>query len=128
MKWWLILGLLCSYGFLKEFRPSEPYLYQYQNQDLNISDSVLNGEVYPYWTYSYLIVLIPVFLLTDVLLYKPILLLESLSYVVVWILLLWGRTVFSQQIGQAVYGSATAAEIAYYSYIYAKVDKNRYQR
>lgn len=128
MRWFLILGILCTYGFLKEFRPSEPFLYHYQNEDLGISDQILNGDVYPYWTYSYLIALVPVFLLTDVLLYKPVLILESVCYVAVWATLIWGRSLWTQQVGQVLYGWATATEIAYYAYIYAKVKKERYQK
>uniref|UniRef100_A0A914XN34 Uncharacterized protein n=1 Tax=Plectus sambesii TaxID=2011161 RepID=A0A914XN34_9BILA len=128
MKWRAIVAILCAYGFLKEFKPSEPYLYQFQNEDLNLTAEVLNDQVYPYWTYSYLIALIPVFLLTDLLLYKPVLLLESLCYVAVWLTLLFGRTIWSQQLGQLFYGWASATEIAYYSYIYAKVDKEKFQR
>lgn len=128
MRWSVILGILCTYGFLKEFRPSEPFLYQYQNEDLNISAQVLNADIYPFWTYSYLVALIPVFLLTDVLLYKPVLMLESVSYVAVWVTLIWGRTIWSQKIVEVLYGWATATEIAYYAYIYAKIEKEHYQK
>jgi thiamine transporter 2/3 len=103
-------------------------LYQYQNEDLNISDRVLNGDVYPYWTYSYLIALVPVFLLTDILLYKPVLMMESVSYVAVWATLIWGTSVWTQQVGQALYGWATATEIAYYAYIYVKIEKEQYRK
>ncbi|RCN34414.1 reduced folate carrier, partial [Ancylostoma caninum] len=36
---------LCSYGFLKEFRPTEPFLYQYEHETLNISEHTLNAEI-----------------------------------------------------------------------------------
>ncbi len=75
-----------------------------------------------------MIALIPVFLLSDILLYKPVLLFESVSYLLVYITLIWFRSVTSQQIGQMFYGIATATEIAYYAYIYAKVDKTQYQK
>ena len=29
MDWRLVTGLLCLYGFLKELRPSEPFLTEY---------------------------------------------------------------------------------------------------
>ncbi|KAI1716057.1 reduced folate carrier domain-containing protein [Ditylenchus destructor] len=127
MDKWLVTALvLCTYGMLKEFKPSEPYLYRYQQRNLNISGDVLTAEVYPYWTYSYLLFLVPAFLLTDVLLYKPILILESISYISVWITLIFGRSVFSQQLGQVLYGCATATEVAYFAYIYVKVDRSKY--
>ncbi|VDO51979.1 unnamed protein product [Onchocerca flexuosa] len=44
------------------------------------------------------------------------------------ILLVFGTGVLSQQIGMIAYGIASATEIAFYSYIYAKVTKDEYQR
>jgi len=113
---------------MKEFKPSEPYLYHYQHEYMNISADVLNSAVYPYWTYSYAILLIPAFLLTDLLLYKPVLVVESLSYIGVWLTLVFGRSVLSQQLGQCLYGLATATEVAYFSYIYVKVKRKHYAR
>ncbi|CAD6187052.1 unnamed protein product [Caenorhabditis auriculariae] len=119
--------LLCFYGFLKEFRPSEPYLYEYQHVYLNISEHVLNADVYPIWTYSYMVALFPVLLLTDVFLYKPMIILEAVSYVVVWSIFLSCRSVVSQQVVEVFYGCATATEVAYFSYIYVKVDKRQFK-
>src|ERR1700722_6795508 len=84
-------------------------------------------QVYPWWTYSYLVALVPIFLLTDLLLYKPILVLESVGYIVFRSTLVFGSSVLTQQIGQAWYGVASASEIAFYSYIYARVDKSAYR-
>lgn len=83
-------------------------------------------QVYPLWTYSYLVLLLPVLLFTDIFLYKPVLILESLSYISVWLLLIFGRSIFSQQLGQVLYGVATSTEIAYFAYIYVKVDRSKY--
>uniref|UniRef100_A0A915DPK0 Uncharacterized protein n=1 Tax=Ditylenchus dipsaci TaxID=166011 RepID=A0A915DPK0_9BILA len=109
MKWWLTVLILCTYGMLKEFKPSEPYLYRYQQNYLNISGAVLNAEVYPYWTYSYLVFLVPVLLLADVLLYKPVLILESFSYIAVWLSLIFGKGVFSSRLtmDRSKYASVT---------------------
>ncbi|TKR86403.1 hypothetical protein L596_011002 [Steinernema carpocapsae] len=103
-------------------------MFVYQNTVMNISAEVLNGDVYPYWTYSYLTALVPVFILTDLLLYKPVLILESLSYIAVWLLLIFGRAVWTQQLVELFYGWATATEIAYFAYIYVKVDKEHFAR
>ncbi|KAL6741745.1 hypothetical protein Aduo_014972 [Ancylostoma duodenale] len=127
-KWIVTTILLCSYGFLKEFRPTEPFLYQYEHETLNISEHTLNAEVYPIWTYSYMVVLIPVFLLTDLLLYKPVIILEAIAYIVVWSLLVFCGSVLSQQILEFFYGWATATEIAYFAYIYMNVSKDKFKR
>uniref|UniRef100_A0AC34RLP8 Thiamine transporter 2 n=1 Tax=Panagrolaimus sp. JU765 TaxID=591449 RepID=A0AC34RLP8_9BILA len=128
MKWWTITLILCSFGAFKEFRPTEPYLYNYQHEDLNITDEDLNGKVYPIWTYTYLGALVPALLLTDVFLYKPVLIFESICYITVWLTLIFGKSVLSQQAGQFVYGFATATEVAYFAYIYVKVDRKNYSK
>uniref|UniRef100_A0AC35TGI8 Reduced folate carrier family protein n=1 Tax=Rhabditophanes sp. KR3021 TaxID=114890 RepID=A0AC35TGI8_9BILA len=120
--------LVILYGVLKEFRPTEPYLYDYQHDIINISDTILNQEIYPWWTYSYMVLLLPVLLLTDVLLYKCVLIIESLSYIAVWLLLIYGKSVLSQIMVEVAYGSATATEIAYFGYIYAFFGPDMYKK
>ncbi|KAI6176326.1 Reduced folate carrier [Aphelenchoides bicaudatus] len=126
MRWRVIAFILCFYGALKEFRPTEPYLYNYQHDDLNISKYDLSVNVYPYSTYSYLVFLLPILLFTDVLLYKLVLFFESGSFIGVWLTLIYGKSVFTQQLGQVFYGLSLAAEIAYFSYIYVKVEPKRF--
>jgi thiamine transporter 2/3 len=119
----ITLLLLCAYGFFKELRPSEPYLTEYLVDDhwkgLNKTD--VYSRIYPVWPYSYFGLLIPVFLLTDLLRYKPIIMFEGVSYVATWCLLLWANGVVWMQMMEFFYGIATSTEIAYYTYIYAKV-------
>uniref|UniRef100_A0A914RMI0 Uncharacterized protein n=1 Tax=Parascaris equorum TaxID=6256 RepID=A0A914RMI0_PAREQ len=102
MKWSFTAALLVLYGFTKDFKPGEPFLFKYQTEFLNLTEHQLNGD--------------------------PILILESIGYMVFRSTLVFGWGVFSQQVGMAFYGIASAAEIAFYSYIYAKVDKGDYQK
>ncbi|KAK8400864.1 hypothetical protein O3P69_002552 [Scylla paramamosain] len=121
--------LLCLYGFFKELRPSEPFLTEYLKQPpMNLTDDELTYEVYPVWTYSYLSLLVGVFLLTDLLRYKPVIVAEGIGYVITWSLLLWARGVPAMQFMEFMYGIATSTEVAYYTYIYAKVAGKFYQR
>lgn len=117
------LLILCLFGFFKELKPSEPYLTEYLtgSEYKNLTKDDVYQKVYPVWSYSYFFVLIPVFLLTDLLRYKPMIMFEGLVYVITWVLLLWAEGVVAMQIMQFIYGMATASEIAYYTYIYAKV-------
>ena len=48
---------------------------------------------------------------------------EGISYVVTWCLLLWAEGVAAMQAMEFCYGIATSTEVAYYTYIYAKVRK-----
>ncbi|CCD66319.1 Folate-like transporter 2 [Caenorhabditis elegans] len=127
MEQWKVMVLICMYGAVKEFRPTEPYMYEYQHTVLNMSEQTLNSQVYPIWTYSYLITLIPAFLLTDVFLYKPLLVFEAFSYFLCWVIFVFGKSVWSQQVLEVFYGWATATEIAYFAYIYVKVPKTEYK-
>ncbi|KAB7504510.1 Thiamine transporter 1 [Armadillidium nasatum] len=130
MKSWLKISLvLCSYGFFKELRPSEPYLTEYLlGPQKNLTANEINYEIYPVWTYAYLSLLVVVFLVTDFLRYKPVIIFEGFGYVATWCLLLWAPGVKSMQFMEFCYGIATSTEVAYYTYIYAQVEDKYYQR
>lgn len=46
--------------------------------------------------------------------------------IIVWSILIWTKTLWELQITQIFYGTYMATEVAYYTYIYAKVDKQHY--
>ena len=75
----ITLTALCLYGFFKELRPSEPYLTDYLigPQYKNLTQEDVYNKVYPVWPYAYFSLLIPVFLLTDFLKYKPVIILGT---------------------------------------------------
>ncbi|KAE8604739.1 hypothetical protein XENTR_v10014814 [Xenopus tropicalis] len=121
--------LLCLYGFFTFVRPSEPFLTPYlTGPDHNLTVEQVTNSVFPVWTYSYLAILFPVFLLTDYLRYKPVIILQGLCYIIVWVLLLFAEGVSAMQGMEFVYGMVTATEIAYYAYIYSVVDAEHYQK
>ncbi|RXG61870.1 Folate transporter 1 [Armadillidium vulgare] len=55
----------------------------------NFAIGTINYEIYPVWTYAYLSLLVVVFLVTDFLRYKPVIIFEGFGYVATWCLLLW---------------------------------------
>ncbi|XP_042114400.2 thiamine transporter 1 isoform X2 [Peromyscus maniculatus bairdii] len=127
--WFLPTALLCAYGFFANLRPSEPFLTPYLlGPDKNLTQREVFNEIYPVWTYSYLVLLFPVFLATDYLRYKPVILLQGLSLIVTWFMLLYAQGLLAIQFLEFFYGIATATEIAYYSYIYSVVDLGMYQK
>ncbi|XP_068136628.1 thiamine transporter 2 isoform X2 [Hyperolius riggenbachi] len=89
---------------------------------------MVTNFVFPVWTYSYLVILFPVFILTDYLRYKPVIILQGLSYIICWVLLLFARGVPAMQGLEFMYGMVTATEVAYFSYIYSVVDTEHYQK
>ncbi|XP_037957224.1 thiamine transporter 1 [Teleopsis dalmanni] len=129
MQAWLRISLLlCSFGFFREMRPSEPFVTEYLTDSWhNITSEQVNKEIYPFGTYAVLSQLVIVFLVTDILRYKPIIVLSACAGIILFAILSWTNTIPELQIGQIFYGFFMASEVAYYTYIYAKVDKNRYQ-
>lgn len=88
----------------------------------------MNSKIYTYWPYSYLVAAFFVFLLTDQLRYKPVILVESVAYLSTRILLIWGTTINSMRWMQVAYGIASATEIAYFSYIYSAVSAVHFKK
>ncbi|KAL1022291.1 hypothetical protein UPYG_G00024690 [Umbra pygmaea] len=121
--------ILCIYGFFSNLRPSEPFLTAFLiGPDKNLTETEVVNEIYPIWTYSYLVLLFPVFLATDYLCYKPVLILQAGTFVVTYVMLVKAQGVLAMQFLEFFYGLATATDIAYYSFIYSVVDPTQYQR
>lgn len=117
--------ILLLFGFFKELKPSEaflnPYLTSPRPTGKNLSQSAVNDHVYPFWTYSYLVSAFFVFIFTDFMRYNPIILIESVSYLLTRILLIKGSSLFAMQLMQIIYGMATATEVGYFTYLYSAV-------
>ncbi|XP_036341088.1 thiamine transporter 1 [Rhagoletis pomonella] len=127
--WLRISCLLCICGFAREIRPSEPYLTEFLlNGERNVTMDELRREVFPVAAYSYLSTIVIIFLITDFLRYKPLIVLMGASGTAVASMLLWTRSKIALQILEAIYGLYLATDVAYYTYIYAKVDKQYYPK
>ncbi|XP_053312853.1 thiamine transporter 1 [Spea bombifrons] len=121
--------LLCAYGFFANLRPSEPFLTAFLlGPDKNLTERQVYNEIYPVWTYSYLALLFPVFLATDYLRYKPVIILQGLSLIVTWFMLLYAQGTLAIQFLEFFYGISTATDVAYYAYIYSVVDSSMFQK
>lgn len=126
-EWHKISLILCGFGFLRDIRPSEPFVTEYiLGPWRNVTEQELNQDVYPVSTYGYLAQLILVFLITDFLRYKPLIILMGCCGIIIWSLLLWTTSILALQILEFFYGTYMATEVAYYTYMYAKVDKANY--
>ncbi|NWH48652.1 S19A1 protein, partial [Fregata magnificens] len=127
--WKLQVFYLCFYGFMTQIRPGESFITPYLlGADKNFTQAEVTNVIMPVLTYSYMAVLVPIFLLTDYLRYKPVLVLQSLSHVSIWLLLVLGTSVLAMQLMEFFYGVTMAARIAYSSYIFSLVAPSRYQR
>ncbi|XP_036714100.1 thiamine transporter 2 [Balaenoptera musculus] len=121
--------ILCLFGFFSMMRPSEPFLMLYlSGPDKNLTSEEITNEIFPVWTYSYLVLLLPVFILTDYVRYKPVIVLQGISFIITWLLLLFGQGVKTMQVVEFFYGMVSATEVAYYAYIYSMVSPEHYQK
>ena len=59
--------------------------------------------------------------------YKPVIL-QGISCIICWLLLLFGQGVRTMQVLEFFYGMVTATEVAYYAYIYSVVSPEHYQK
>uniref|UniRef100_A0A182PKN9 Uncharacterized protein n=1 Tax=Anopheles epiroticus TaxID=199890 RepID=A0A182PKN9_9DIPT len=130
MQQWLKISLLlCTFGFLKEIRPSEPFIVDYlAGPWRNLTMEQIIQEAFPIGTYSYLAQLAVIFLITDLLRYKPIIIVNGAAGIIVWSMLTWTTSLNALKVLEIFYGTYCAAEVAYFSYIYAKVDREHYQK
>ncbi|XP_058446052.1 thiamine transporter 1-like [Malaya genurostris] len=128
-KWQKVSLVLCCVGFLNEFRPNEPFLYQFLTgpwHNITIEQAV--QDLFPIITYSYVSQLVVVFLITDYFRYKPLIIVSGLTGTLLWSTLTWGRSLQALKFVQVLYGTNNSTEIAYWTYIYAKVDRKHYQK
>ncbi|KAJ8951851.1 hypothetical protein NQ318_019826 [Aromia moschata] len=105
--WWKVSLLVSVFGFVKEIRPSEPFVYEFliDKRWRNLTEQQVNQEVYP-----------------------PLIVLLGASGIVVFAMLLWTEGLLELQILEVFYGTFCATEVAYYTYIYAKVDTEYFQQ
>lgn len=128
-KWRSIALVLSLFGFLKDFRPSDPFVVQFLNGPWhNVSAEQINQQVFPVGTYSYGVQLVITFLVTDYFRYKPLIILSALAGIVYYVLFIWTKALAWLQLAEVFYGTYKAADVAFWSYIYARVDRSCYQR
>lgn len=97
--WKKISIIVCMFGFLKEFRPSEPFLFEFlKGPWRNVTAQEINEKVFPVNTFSFLSQLIVVFLITDLCRYKPLIILLGFSGITIWSMLLWTTTLLELQV------------------------------
>lgn len=128
-KWKWAVIFLCFYGFMASIKPGEPFITPYLlSPEKNFTRGQVTNEITPVLTYSYMAILVPAFLLTDLLRYKPVLIIQGISQVVIWLILLLGSSLLQMQFMEFFYGITMACRVAYSSYIFSLVSPALYQR
>ncbi|XP_072313913.1 solute carrier family 19 member 3b [Eucyclogobius newberryi] len=128
-NWAYPTAVLCLYGFFASSRVAEPFLTPYLiGPYKNISEEVVTTYLFPIWTYSYLSFLLPVFLLTDFLKHKPVIVVQGLFLVTNYVLLCFVPGLAAMVFLQVNYAVVTSTEVAYFSYIYNVIPIENYQK
>uniref|UniRef100_A0A8C6UMU3 Solute carrier family 19 member 1 n=1 Tax=Neogobius melanostomus TaxID=47308 RepID=A0A8C6UMU3_9GOBI len=128
-KWKFAIIVLCFYGFMASIKPGESFITpNLLSVEKNFTREQVTNEITPVLTYSYMAVLVPTFLLTDFLRYKPVLIIQGVSQVIIWLILLLGSTLLQMQLMEFFYGITMACRVAYSSYIFSLVSPVLYQR
>lgn len=123
------LWCLCMLGFFKEFRPSQSFLTPYlEGPRMNFTQNEVNQEIFPIGTYSTLLLLIVVFLITDILCFKPVIIVHCVAGLISYSLITFGTSKFQVQAAEVAYGLFMASEVAYFTYMYASCERELYQK
>ena len=110
-----LINFICTFTMFISICLSEPYL----TIDGSLSELVTVTtfiHCYPTWIYSYLALLVPLFVITDLTRYKPVVVAYCASYVICYVIWLYGKGIELIKLMQIVYALATACEISFYSY------------
>ncbi|OQR89552.1 hypothetical protein THRCLA_09696 [Thraustotheca clavata] len=121
-----LLFRLCLYGFFVELKPSEAYLNQYLTQDKGFSNTATNEDIYPWYTYGKLLMLLVLPLIVERFQYRTVLLIESIGFLCTRVLLIFGQSLFLMQLMQVTYALGTASKIVYLTIIYREVPRDEY--
>ncbi|XP_029372519.1 solute carrier family 19 member 3b [Echeneis naucrates] len=128
-SWAYPTAVLSLYGFFANCRVAEPFLTPYLiGPHKNISAEVVTNYLFPIWTYSYLAFLFPVFLLTDFMRHKPVIVTQGLFLITNYVLLCFAPGLPAMIFLQINYAVVTSTEVAYFSYIYSIIPSENYQR
>ncbi|XP_028649133.1 solute carrier family 19 member 3b [Erpetoichthys calabaricus] len=128
-NWKSLTAVLCLFGFLINCRPLEPFLTAYLvGPYKNATQQQVINVLFPIWTYSYLALLFPVFMVTDLLRYKPVMVLQAVFAIITFVLLCFAQGMASLKAVQFCFAMVTATEVAYFSYIYSMVPSKHYQQ
>ncbi|XP_054290781.1 thiamine transporter 1-like [Macrosteles quadrilineatus] len=120
-EWVKLTIFLCVYGFMKEIGPDDPFiLHHLDNREQN--------EARIWEVLTQLILTTMLFFCADYFRYKPFIVIGALFGLAAQIINLVSEDTFALMGRQCLYGAAKAAEVAYFSYIYAKVPKINYTK
>ncbi|XP_026820367.1 thiamine transporter 2-like [Rhopalosiphum maidis] len=128
-SWKKVCIIVSVYVILREFRPIDPFIIKYLTfLPKKYTIKTIREEVYPVSSYASVLFIVIIFLVTDYLQYKPIIIVNGLSGIISYSLLLGSPTISLLKSSQIFLMLFRAAEVSYYTYVFAKIkNKDQYQ-
>ncbi|XP_025408125.1 folate transporter 1-like [Sipha flava] len=123
--WKTVSLLVCVFAMVREIRPIEPFFTTYL-ESLNFTLDQVNEQIYAVGTYSCLVLAVVIFLITDYLRYKTLIVADGIAGIFTYVLLLGTPSLTRIQVEQMFFGFFYSSEVAFTTYLYAKVDDIRY--
>lgn len=108
-------------------QPSEPHLTRYFIDDKGFASDVVNDQIYPVWTYTYLPLLFVSAPLAEFIGYRHVIIIGTLCRVGTRILLLVGTGTVTMQIMEGLYAGGSVAEIVLSAYVFRVVSPSAYE-
>jgi len=124
-NWKIVSLLVCVFAMVREIRPIEPFFTSYL-KSMNFTLDQINEEIYAVGTYSCLVLAVLIFLITDYFRYKPLIIADGIAGILTYALLLGTPSLFRVQMEQVFFGFFYSSEVAFTTYLYAKVDDKQY--
>ncbi|XP_060861226.1 folate transporter 1-like isoform X2 [Metopolophium dirhodum] len=124
-NWKTVSLFVCVFAMVREIRPIEPFFTSYL-KSMNFTSNQINEEIYAVGTYSCLVLAVVIFLVTDYFRYKPLIIADGIAGIFTYALLLGTPSLFRVQMEQMFFGFFYSSEVAFTTYLYAKVDDKQY--
>ncbi|XP_060841826.1 thiamine transporter 2-like [Rhopalosiphum padi] len=126
-NWKKISFLVGVFAFIREFRPIEPFYAAYMTSPyINCTVEQVPTELYAVGSYSMFVLIIIIFLVTDYVRYKPVLIVDGIGGVLHYVAITNRPSKLRIQFGQAFYGFFFSAEVALFGYLYAMVEEKEF--
>lgn len=124
-NWKTVSLLVCVFAMVREIRPIEPFFTSFLGS-MNFTLDQINEEIYAVGTYSCLVLAVVIFLITDYFRYKPLIIADGIAGILTYALLLGTPSLYRVQMEQVFFGFFYSSEVAFTTYLYAKVDDKQY--
>ncbi|VVC26728.1 Reduced folate carrier,Major facilitator superfamily domain [Cinara cedri] len=126
-NWKKITFFVAVFAFVREFRPIEPFYAAYMTSPyINCTVEQVPKELYAVGSYSMFVLIIIIFLVTDYVKYKPVLIIDGIGGILHYVAIANRPSKLRIQFGQAFYGFFFSAEVALFGYLYAMIEEKQF--